>query len=87
MEYNKDPFGTIIAEVRKQKGWTQPQLAAKIKVDPIYLCNVERNKKIPSIELAEKLVMVLGLDRKNSLFLIFRTKYPTLSDIFSLSPP
>ena len=84
MDYEKDSFGTIIAEVRKQKGWTQPQLAAKIKVDPIYLCNVEKNKKIPSIDLAEKLVMVLGLDRKPSLFLILRTKYPTLSDIFTI---
>ena len=83
MDYEKDSFGTIITEVRKQKGWTQPQLAAKIKVDPIYLCNVERNKKVPSIELAEKLVMVLGIDRRQFLFLILRTKHPTLSDIFS----
>ena len=83
MNYQSDTIGQIVTEAREKKNWkTQRILAVKAKVDPVYICNVERDRLIPSIEIGAKIAYILELDLKNFLFLILRTKYPELGHIF-----
>jgi ribosome-binding protein aMBF1 (putative translation factor) len=82
-DYQRDSVGRIVLEARKEKGLkTQSELAQKVKVDAVYICNIEKNHQLPSLELGAKIAKVLGLDLREFIFLILRTKYPYLTEIF-----
>jgi ribosome-binding protein aMBF1 (putative translation factor) len=77
-----ETVGEIIIKVRKDFGLSQKDLAAKLRVDPVYLCNIEKNHIIPNIDDGAKISSVLHINQKEFIFLILRTKYPHLSHIF-----
>lgn len=84
MDYQTDSIGSIIREARKIRGFkTQTELAKKLKVESVYVCNIEKNRHVPSIELSAKIARVLDLDLKSFLFLVLRCRYPTLASVFS----
>lgn len=83
MDYQRDSIGSIVLEARKNSGFkTQTELARKLKVEPVYVCNIEKNRHIPSVELGAKIARVLKLDVREFVFLILRSKYPALASIF-----
>jgi transcriptional regulator with XRE-family HTH domain len=83
MDYQRDSIGQIVLEARKEHGsYSQIELARKVGVAPVYLCNIEKDRHIPSIEIGEKIAVVLNIDLREFLFLILRSKYPNLSNIF-----
>jgi len=83
MDYQRDSVGRIVTEARKERGLkTQSELASRLKVDPVYVCNIERNRQLPSIELGAQIAKALSLDPREFIFLMLRTKYPQLSEIF-----
>ena len=83
MDYQRDSIGRVVLEARKEQGFkTQVDLAKALKVDPVYICNIERNRQLPSIELGFQIAKVLGLGPREFIFLLLRTKYPQLSEIF-----
>lgn len=48
-------FGSKITELRKQKGWSQSELAKKLEVSREIVGRYERNDAVPSIEIAKRM--------------------------------
>ena len=54
-------FGNNLKRFRSEKGFSQEAFAAKIGVHVTNLSKYERNKSVPSLEIAEKMASVLDL--------------------------
>ena len=54
-------IGTRIAELRKNKGWSQYKLAEKADISNNYLSNIENNHSIPSLETLMNICFALGI--------------------------
>jgi XRE family transcriptional regulator, master regulator for biofilm formation len=58
-------IGKNISTIRKQRGLTLSELAARTGISKSYLSNIERNlKQNPSIQVMEKIALVLKVDLK-----------------------
>lgn len=53
--------GAIVAEARKQRGWTLRETAKRLGCSHAHLGEVERGKKLPSARMMHAFVMVLDL--------------------------
>ncbi len=51
-------LGSKITELRKQKGWSQSELAKKLEVSREIVGRYERNDAVPSIEIAKRMADV-----------------------------
>ena len=54
-------FGKRILELRKQKGWSQPDIAKKIGTSGPIIGRYERGEMNPSIEVAKKFADTFGV--------------------------
>ncbi len=69
-----DGFGHIIAKIRRSKKISSGDFAKSIGISQVYLSQIERNKKIPSMALSKKIgeyfevpfpvIMILSLQRE-----------------------
>jgi XRE family transcriptional regulator of biofilm formation len=58
-------IGKNISTIRKQRGLTLSELAIRTGISKSYLSNIERNlKQNPSIQVMEKIALVLKVDLK-----------------------
>jgi len=48
-------LGSKISELRKQKGWSQSELAKQVEVSREIIGRYERNDAIPSIDIAKRM--------------------------------
>ena len=55
------PFGSKVAQLRTEKGWTQPELAKRVGVPVRLLTYYERRAKNPTRETVEKFASALGV--------------------------
>ncbi|HXA16756.1 MAG TPA: helix-turn-helix transcriptional regulator [Thermoanaerobaculia bacterium] len=62
--YNADAdrFGTILRQLREQKGWTRQKLAQRAGMTPTYVGILEQGGNVPSITSVLELTEVLGAD-------------------------
>lgn len=58
---NKTDLGIRLRQARLQKGYTQHQLAEKAQISLVYLGEVERGKKMPSLNSFIRIVEALGI--------------------------
>jgi len=58
-------FGNTLTQLRKQRGWSQNDLAQKIMVSRVIVGRYERDEALPSIEVAKRIadVFEVSLDR------------------------
>ena len=61
MAIDQQRFGQFVAAMRKEKGWTQKQLAARIGVSDKAVSKWERALSLPDISLLEPLAAALGV--------------------------
>jgi transcriptional regulator with XRE-family HTH domain len=54
-------IGTVLRDLRVQRGLTQEELAAKAKMHRNYIGGLERGEKSPTIKSVGKLIAVLGV--------------------------
>jgi transcriptional regulator with XRE-family HTH domain len=54
-------IGTVLRDLRLQRGLTQEELAAKAKMHRNYIGGLERGEKSPTIKSVGRLISVLGL--------------------------
>jgi len=52
-------FGTIVADLRKEKGISQTDLASQLGIHKNVLGRYERNEVFPSIDIARKIADIL----------------------------
>lgn len=57
-------FGKNLRRIRRQKDFTQEQLAEATEISVEFLSNIERGINAPSFETLEKLSKVLGVPVK-----------------------
>jgi len=55
-------FGDFLRARREDKGWTQPQAAARADIEQSYLSKLETGKSFPSQETFERLAAAYGFD-------------------------
>lgn len=68
--------GTKIREARKQKGFTQQMLADEIGIGEMYISQIERGMKMPSLNLFIKIITALDI----SADYVLRDALPTGKD-------
>lgn len=54
-------IGDRIRDARKNKNWTQEQLAEKLDVTLVYISEIERGLKLPSMPLFIKIIETLDV--------------------------
>ncbi len=54
-------FGSIVVELRKEKGISQTELASRLGIHKNVLGRYERNEVLPSIEIARKIADILDV--------------------------
>jgi transcriptional regulator with XRE-family HTH domain len=64
-------LGAAIKQARESLGLTQRGLAAEVNVKASHIAYIEGNRRRPSLPLLRKLVFVLGLNRREMLFLTY----------------
>jgi DNA-binding XRE family transcriptional regulator len=55
-------FGVTLAAIRKCEEISQSELAKRAGVTPATLCDLEKGRRLPSLELAAKYARILGHD-------------------------
>ena len=55
-----ETLGTRIRDARVDAGITQAGLAVEIGISRVHLCNYERGRKWPNVEMLVKICRVLG---------------------------
>ncbi len=63
----KTKLGNKIQKIRKQLGYSQEELAEKIKISRTHMGHIEQGRKSPSLKLMEKLASELKI-RISELF-------------------
>lgn len=56
-----EKIGKRIADLRKEKGLTQEQLAIKINMDRTFIGYIEKGNRKPSINTVNKIARALGV--------------------------
>lgn len=56
-----EQLGMRIAYLRKQKGWSQEDLALEANINKNYLSDLERGRRNPSLEILERLADAFGI--------------------------
>ena len=55
------PFGERLAALRKERGWTQPQLAERLGITVMMVTYLERQAKNPTAKTVEQIAQVFGV--------------------------
>lgn len=63
----KNTVGKNIAEIRKQKGMTQENLANKLDLDRVSVAYMETGQRLPRITTLYVIAQTLGVDIRNFL--------------------
>jgi transcriptional regulator with XRE-family HTH domain len=58
----REIFGLRVRELRKERGMSQVELAAKVHIDRSYIGFLERGERNPSLDMIAKIAIVLGVD-------------------------
>jgi transcriptional regulator with XRE-family HTH domain len=56
------PFGTVLADLRARRGWSQNALGLETGYDSSFICKLEAGKREPSRDTVGALAAVLELD-------------------------
>jgi transcriptional regulator with XRE-family HTH domain len=55
------PFGERLAALRKERGWTQPQLAERLGTTVKMVTYLERRAKNPTVKTMEQIARIFGV--------------------------
>ena len=56
-----EQLGMRITYLRKQKGWSQEDLALEANINKNYISDLERGRRNPSLEILERLADAFGI--------------------------
>lgn len=57
---NATRIGRIVAERRRERGWTQAELAARIGTTQAAISKIETGRTLPGLELLERVAVATG---------------------------
>ena len=76
----KNDHGAVIRAARESLGFSQRKLAAAVGVKASHIAYIEGNQRRPSMALLRRLAQVLGLDRREMLFVWYPDAKFLISD-------
>ena len=56
-----DQLGMRIRFLRKERNWSQEDLALEADVNKNYICDLENGRRNPSLEILEKIAVAFGI--------------------------
>lgn len=74
-------FGDYLRQKREECGWTQPEAAAKAKIEQSYLSKLETGKGYPSEDIFERLVSAYSINTAEMASTIFSAELDKLREI------
>lgn len=77
-------FGDYLKHLRGDRGWTQPQAAARAGIEQSYLSKLENGKSIPSGETYQRLVEAYGISAPDMIGVLFPAELDRLREIDAL---
>tara|TARA_R110000764_G_scaffold22505_2_gene56010 strand:- start:139 stop:789 length:651 start_codon:yes stop_codon:yes gene_type:complete len=77
-------LGDYLRQKRAERGWTQPEAAARAKIEQSYLSKLENNKSIPSGDIYARLARAYGIDEQEMAGILFPAELDRLREIDSL---
>lgn len=77
-------FGDYLRQLRVQRGWTQPEAAARVGIEQSYLSKLETGKSVPSTEIYDRLVGAYDIAANEMLDVLFPAELERLQEIGSL---
>jgi transcriptional regulator with XRE-family HTH domain len=73
-----DSFGEVIRRAREAAGFNQKELAKACRtISPMYVSQIEKGDRIPSVKVCGLLANALDLDEQKLLLLRHQSKAPT----------
>lgn len=54
-------FGNVVKQCRESAGMNQKELAVKLKKSTTWICQIEKGRKTPSLDLLEEICKVCGV--------------------------
>ena len=57
----QEVLGKRIEHLRKQKGWSQLELSLESEVNKNYICDLEKGRRNPSLEILERIAVALNI--------------------------
>lgn len=77
--------GNRIKSIRKEKGWSQEELAFRAGIHPAYLGTVERGEKSVTLDSLEKIINALGVTFEDFFrYTSFKGEYVTTPEMYSI---
>lgn len=91
-------LGQVLTKLRKETIYTQGEVADKINISRTYLSQIEKNRRIPTIEMIEKLAKFYKVPLfyifyfsheekdllKNNNLQVYRRLKPTIDDLIDI---
>lgn len=77
-------FGDYLKQMRGERGWTQPEAAARAQIEQSYLSKLENGKSTPSGETYQRLVEAYGIDARDMAGRLFPAELDRLREIDTL---
>ncbi|MBU1346900.1 MAG: helix-turn-helix domain-containing protein [Alphaproteobacteria bacterium] len=77
-------LGDYLRQKRAERGWTQPEAAARATIEQSYLSKLENNKSIPSSDIYARLVQAYDIDEQEMAGILFPAELDRLREIESL---
>ena len=74
-------FGDYLRQKREDSGWTQPEAAAKAKIEQSYLSKLETGKSYPSEDIFDRLVSIYAINTADMASTIFSAELDKLREI------
>lgn len=57
----QEQLGMRIKYLRKQKNWSQEDLALEANINKNYICDLENGRRNPSLEILERIAFAFGI--------------------------
>lgn len=57
----QEVLGKRIEHLRKRKGWSQLELSLESEVNKNYICDLEKGRRNPSLEILERIAVALNI--------------------------
>lgn len=57
-------LGTAVENRREEKKWKVCELAEKVKVEPEFITQIEKGRRLPSEKVLARMIKALGIDLK-----------------------
>ncbi len=74
-------FGDYLRQTREQRGWTQPEAAAKANIEQSYLSKLETGKSYPSEDIFNRLVEAYSINITSLTRTVFSEELDKLREI------